>query len=289
MDEKEYSLVEHLGELRKRLGRALIGIAVLAMAAFAVSDQLLDLLRQPMQSILVEVHGPGAKFIVVGAAEYLVCQMKAAMVAGVFLASPWVLYQVWLFVAPGLYDHERRYVLVFVWAGAFFFCAGGAFCYFAVFPSMFRYLVSNLPPDIALMPGLEEHFSFTLKMLLGFGVAFETPVVIFILSLAGIIDPASLGKYRRHISVIALIIGAVLTPTPDPLSMFLLAGPLYVLFELGVVVSRLTLKFSGKPLDRRSARARAGADGVPGGSQSDVGGAVTKDKRSKTAPPKGSG
>jgi sec-independent protein translocase protein TatC len=261
VDDKEYSLVEHLGELRTRLSRALIGIAILAMAAFAVSDQLLDLLRQPMQVILVEVHGPAAKFIVVGAAEYLVCQMKAALVAGVFLASPWVLYQVWLFVAPGLYDHERRYVVSFVWAGAFFFCAGGAFCYFAVFPSMFRYLVTNLPADIALMPGLEEHFSFTLKMLLGFGVAFQTPVVIFILSLAGIVDPNSLNKYRRHVTVISLVIGAILTPTPDPLSMFLLAGPLFVLFELGVLVSRLTLKFSGKPLDRK-ARAEAEAAGA---------------------------
>lgn len=254
VDEKEYSLVEHLGELRTRMGRALTGITVLAMVAFSVSDQLLDLLRQPMQSILVEVHGPAAKFIVVGAAEYLVCQMKAAMVAGIFLASPWVLYQVWLFVAPGLYDRERRYVVLFVWAGAFFFCAGGAFCYFAVFPTMFRYLVTNLPPDIALMPVLGEHFSFTLKMLLGFGLAFQTPVVIVVLSLAGIIDPSTLGKYRRHVSVLSLVVGAVLTPTPDPLSMFLLAGPLFLLFELGVLVSRITLKFSGKPLDRKAAR-----------------------------------
>ncbi|MDP2339783.1 MAG: twin-arginine translocase subunit TatC [Deltaproteobacteria bacterium] len=261
MDEKEYSLVEHLGELRTRLGRALIGIAVIACAAFAVSDQLLEVLRQPMQAILTEVHGPAAKFIVVGAAEYLVCQMKAALVAGLFIASPWVLYQVWLFVAPGLYDHERRYVMSFVWAGAFFFCAGGAFCYFAVFPSMFRYLVSTLPADIALLPSLEEHFSFTLKMLVGFGVAFQTPVVIFILSLAGIVDPNSLNKYRKHVTVISLVVGAILTPTPDPLSMFLLAGPLFVLFELGVLVSRLTLKFSGKPLDRK-ARAEAEAGGA---------------------------
>lgn len=270
MDEKEYSLVEHLGELRLRLGRALIGVAILAAAAFAVSDTLLELLREPMQKILVEVHGPTARFIVVGAAEYLVCQMKAALVAGIFLASPWVLYQVWLFVAPGLYDHEKKYVSLFVWAGAFFFCAGATFCYFAVFPTMFDYLVRMLPPDIALLPSLEEHFSFTLKMLLGFGLAFETPVIIFILSLAGIVDPSTLSKYRKHVTVVCLIAGAVLTPTPDPLSMFLLAGPLFVLFELGVLVSRLTLAATGKPLDRKGRAADAAKAAAQSGAERDT-------------------
>src|SRR5688572_30714368 len=221
MDEKEYSLVEHLGELRKRLGRALIGVALIGAAAFVVSDELLAFLRAPMEYELHAVYGPNARFVTMGAAEYFFCQMKAALVAGIFLASPWVLYQVWLFIAPGLYDNEKKYVVSFVWAGAFFFCGGAAFCYFAVFPQMFRYLITSLPPDIALLPNLEEHFTFTLKMLLGFGVAFQTPVVIFILSLAGIVDPSTLNKYRKHVTVISLIVGAVLTPTPDPLSMFL--------------------------------------------------------------------
>ncbi len=271
MDEKEYSLVEHLGELRARLGRALIGIAVLAMAAFYWSDDLLRLLRDPMQQILTEVHGPNARFMVVGAAEYLVCQMKAALVFGVFGASPWVLLQIWKFVAPGLYDHEKKYVSIFVIAGAFFFCLGAVFCYLVVFPPMFEYLVRTLPSDIALMPSLEEHFSFTLKMLLGFGVAFETPVVIFILSLAGIVDPNTLTKYRKHVTVISLVVGAVLTPTPDPLSMFLLAGPLFVLFELGVLVSRLTLSAAGRPLDRKGrAAADAAAHAAPSEAKSDT-------------------
>jgi sec-independent protein translocase protein TatC len=255
MDEKEYSLVEHLADLRVRLLRAVVGVAILAFAAFAVSDQLLDFLRAPMVKALHEARGPAAQFMVSGAAEYLVCQMKAALVAGLFLASPWVLYQVWLFVAPGLYDHEKRYVTAFVWAGAFFFVSGGAFCYFAVLPSMVNYLVGNTPDDIAILPGLEENFSFVLKMLLGFGVAFQTPVVIYVLSLAGVVDPSTLGKYRRHIFMVCLVAGAVLTPTPDPLSMFLLAGPLYLLFELGVLVSRLTVQWKGRPLSRRAAAA----------------------------------
>jgi sec-independent protein translocase protein TatC len=256
VDDKEYTLVEHLAELRKRLGYAVAGVLVATVAAFVVSEQLLHLLRDPMETALRAVHGDTAKFMVTGAAEYIICQMKAALVAAIFIASPWILYQIWQFVAPGLFDHERRYALAFIWAGALFFCAGGAFCYLAVFPSMFEFLVKSIPPDIAMMPSLEEHFSFTLKMLLAFAVVFETPVFIFVLSMAGIVDPRTLGQYRRYVVVIALIIGAVLTPTPDWFSQMLLAGPIIVLFEVGVLVSRLAVTIAGNPLSRE-ARAAA--------------------------------
>jgi sec-independent protein translocase protein TatC len=259
MDDKEYSLVEHLADLRTRLSRALIGVVVVSFAAFGVADQLLGFLRRPMEEILHAARGPKANFVVAGAAEYFVCQMKAALVAGLFVASPWVLLQIWRFVAPGLYDHEKKYVRMFVGAGAFFFCAGGVFCYFVVFPPMFKYLIGMLPADIDMMPNLEEHFSFALKMMLGFGVAFQTPVIVFILSLAGIVDPATLAKYRRHVLLISAILGAVLTPGGDPMSMVLLAGPIFVLFELGVFVSRITIKVSGKPLDRKARAAEEAA------------------------------
>lgn len=258
MDEKEYTLVEHLAELRKRLGYAVAGVLVATIGAFVVSEQLLHVLRDPMEVALRAVHGDTAKFMVTGAAEYIVCQMKAALVAAIFIASPWILYQIWQFVAPGLYDHERRYALAFVWAGALFFCAGGAFCYAVVFPSMFDFLVRSIPPEIAMMPSLEEHFSFTLKMLLAFAVVFETPVFIFILSMVGVVDPRTLGQYRRYVVVIALIIGAVLTPTPDWFSQLLLAGPIIVLFEVGVFVSRIGVTVAGNPLSRK-ARAAANA------------------------------
>lgn len=251
MDEKEYTLVEHLGELRTRLGYALAGLLVATVVSFFFSEGLLRVLREPMDTALRTVHGDTAKFMVTGAAEYIVCQMKAALVAAFFVASPWILYQIWMFVAPGLYDHERRYAGLFIWAGAFFFCAGGVFCYLAVFPTMFEFLVKSIPPDIAMMPSLEEHFSFTLKMLLAFAVVFETPVFIFVLSMAGVVDPSTLGKYRRYVIVGALIVGAILTPTPDWFSQCLLAGPIIVLFEVGVVVSRLAVKVSGTPLRRR--------------------------------------
>ena len=251
MDEKEYTLVEHLGELRTRLGYALIGVLIATVGAFVVSEWLLVVLRAPMDTALKSVHGDSAHFVVTGAAEYIICQMKAALVAALFISSPWILFQIWKFVAPGLYDHERRYAGMFIWAGAFFFCAGGVFCYFAVFPTMFEFLVKSIPTDITMLPSLEEHFSFTLKMLLAFAIVFETPVFIFVLSMAGIVNPSTLGQYRRYVIVGALIIGAILTPTPDWFSQLLLAGPIIVLFEVGGLVSRLAVKFGGTPLRRR--------------------------------------
>lgn len=262
MDEREYSLMEHLGELRKRLGYALVGVGLVAVAAFAISDQLLEWLRAPMEVMLREAHGAGAKFVVIAPAEYIVCQLKASFVAALFIASPWVLYQIWLFIAPGLYAHEQRYATWFVWAGAVCFCGGAAFAYFAVFPTMFRFFVESLPPGIAMTPSISDHFSFTLKMLIAFGVVFETPVVTVILSLAGIIDPTKLGRYRKYVVVVAFIVGAVLTPSPDALSQLLLAGPLLVLYELGVLVARGVVRLKGTPLSRSASASASPAPAV---------------------------
>lgn len=259
MDDREYSLVEHLAELRKRLVRALIGVGILAAAAFAVSDELLRMVRLPMELALQEHYGPTARFITTGAAEYLVCQMKAALVAGLVLSSPWVLYQIWLFVAPGLYEHEKRYATSFVWVGSICFAGGVAFAYFVMFPAMYGFLVGQQPPDVAMMPSLAEDFSFALKMLVAFGLVFETPVVIFILSLAGIVDPVALSKYRRYVVVIAFIVGAIITPSPDPYSQLLVAAPLLVLWEVGILVSRLVVKAAGRPLSRKERAAEAAA------------------------------
>ena len=253
MDDREYSLMEHLSDLRLRLLRALLGVLVVAVGAFFVSDELLLLLREPMEKILRESYGPTAHFVTTGVAEYIFCQIKAALVAGVFLASPWILYQAWLFIAPGLYDHERRYATAFVWAGAVCFVGGAVFAYFVVFPPMFEFFVNAQPADVRILPSLSEHFSFTLKMLLAFGVVFETPVVVFILSLAGIINPTSLStwKVRRYVVVVAFVIGAVLTPSPDAISQLLLAGPLLVLWEIGILVSRIVVGRAGHPLSRK--------------------------------------
>ncbi len=260
MDDREYSLMEHLAELRGRLAKALIGVGLVAIASFVISDSILKLLRAPLDKAVAAANKHAlennlppveAHFIVIAPAEYIVSQMKAAFVAGLFIASPWVLYQIWLFISPGLYDHEKRYVSAFVWAGAACFCGGAVFAYLVVFPQMFGFFVANNPPDILMTLSIAEHFSFSLKMLVAFGVVFETPVVIFILSIAGIVDPNTLYKYRKYVVVVAFIVGAVLTPSPDAMSQLLLAGPLLVLYEVGVLVSRFAVKVTGTPLSRK--------------------------------------
>ena len=243
MDEQEYSLIEHLTDLRKRLMRAAIGVFIVSLATFAVSKEVLELLKQPMLDALAQIPGAKAEFIVIAPAEYFIAQLKAAVVAAMFLSMPWSLYQLWLFISPGLYRKEQRYVLGFVWAGTFFFCAGGLFAYTLVFPGMFRFFIEQtMGAGVAMTLSIAEHFNFSLKLLLAFGLVFEAPVLVFVLSVAGIVNPKTLGKYRSYVFVLAFVIGAILTP-PDVLSQVMLAGPLIVLFELGLLAARIAVYF----------------------------------------------
>jgi sec-independent protein translocase protein TatC len=257
VDDREYTLIEHLTELRTRVVRAAIGVVLVSFAAFAAAEEIIQLLRIPLEEALVDVAAGKARFVVIAPAEYFIAQLKAALVAGVFISSPWALYQLWLFIAPGLYKHEQRWASGFVIAGAFFFVAGGLFAYFFAFPGMFRFfLAATVEADIDMTLSIAEHLSFSMKMLLAFGVAFQTPVIVFVLSMMGVIDPSTLTKYRSYVVVGSFIVGAILTP-PDILSQTLLAVPLLLLFELGVLVSRLVLKFRKAPLGRE---ARAAVD-----------------------------
>ena len=250
MDEREYTLVDHLTDLRTRIVRAAIGVVVVALAAFAVSDSLLDLLRMPYENAARELGFDGARFVVIAPAEYFIAQLKAAFVAGIFLSSPWTLYQIWMFVAPGLYDHERRWSMGFIWAVAFFFVGGAVFAYTLVFPPMFKFFIQmTQDAQVEMTLSVAEHFSFSLKLLLAFGLVFQAPVIVFVLSMAGIVNPRELMKYRPHVIVAGFIIGAMLTP-PDILSQTLLALPLVILFEGGLWASVLAIKLRGTPLKR---------------------------------------
>lgn len=242
LDQREYSLIEHLSDLRKRLGRATIGIFVISLGTFAVADDILRLLRVPMDKAIA-LSGGEARFIVISPAEYFISQLKAAVLVGIFLSMPWTLYQLWLFIAPGLYRKERRYVQGFVWAGALFFLAGGAFAYFLVFPGMFKFFIENtMKAGVDMTLSVAEHFGFSMKLLLAFGLVFQAPVIVFVLSVAGIVNPRTLAKYRSVVVVIAFVLGAVLTP-PDIISQTMLAVPLVVLFELGLFAARVALSW----------------------------------------------
>ena len=237
MDEKEYTLVEHLKDLRTRLFHGVLGVFVATFACFGFADELILWLKTPM----AEVLGPNAHFVVLAPHEYFFVELKIALVAGIFVASPWILFQFWLFVAPGLYRHERKHIMAFVFAGAFFFVAGALFCYYVVFPPMFLFFVGTLPEGVVGNYSVGVLYGFATNMLLAFGLVFEAPVVVFLLAALGIVEVDQFGQWRRYIIVFAFILAAVITPTPDPMTQSLMAVPMILLYELGLVAARLLL------------------------------------------------
>lgn len=241
MDENPYPIVAHLRDMRRRVVASLWGVAVAMCVSLYFAEDILRWLRKPMQAVL----GENSHFIVLVPHEYFFTQMKAALVAGIFLSSPWILYQVWLFVAPGLYKREKSLAAGFVAAAVFFFVAGAYFGYEAVFPTMFKFFVGTLPPDIQGSYSVGMLFGFATNMLLAFGLVFETPVVVFLLVLMGVVDIESLSKWRRYVIVIAFIVSAIVTPTPDPLTQTMMAVPMVLLYELGLLASKLLIKKVG--------------------------------------------
>lgn len=237
MDDARMSFREHLIELRTRLLRVVAAVLLCAIAAFFVADELYRLLSAPMLAALPA----DSKLIVTGPIEYFMVVLKISVVAGLFLASPWVLYQLWAFISPGLYQHERRYASAFVVSGTLFFVGGAAFCYFVVFPMGLPFLIGLNPPDVIGMYRVGEYYSFAVRLLLAFGIAFELPVVVVLLSLLGVVDPAQLTRFRKYALVLSFVVGAVLTP-PDVISQAAMAVPLYLLFEGGVLVARLLVR-----------------------------------------------
>lgn len=253
-DGEKLTFLAHLEELRARLIRC--GVAVLA--AFAVcygfSHRLLDFFQKPVKDALKPL---GGKLSVLHPMEAFMTNLKVAFVASVFLALPVLLYQTWKFVAPGLYAHEKRYVWPFVGAATFFFLMGATFAYTLVFPVAFKILFEYAGEGVLTIPNMESALDFPLKMLLAFGLVFELPVVVFFLAKMGLVTHKTLSRNRGYSLVIILIAAAVLTPTGDPFNQLLMAAPLYVLFEISIVVARV---FGPKP---EAEEGEAGED-VPG-------------------------
>lgn len=237
MDSRELTLIEHLRELRSCLVRIIIGLIVSALGCYLFAEQILAFLRAPMAKVL----GDTSRFVVLAPQEYFFTELKAAAVAGLFVSSPWILWQVWKFIAPALYKSEKKFAATFVLAGASFFIAGGLFSYLAIFPAMFGFFIGTLPAGIEGAYSVGLLFGFATSMLLVFGVVFEAPVIVFMLVWADIVDIETLTKFRRYMIVIAFIIGAILTP-PDPLTQVMLAVPLICLYEVGLLAARLMLR-----------------------------------------------
>jgi sec-independent protein translocase protein TatC len=238
MDAQE-TFISHLIELRTRLLRSVIAVMVLFVALFfwPGSSVIYDWLAQPLMQALPE----GSKMIATGVTAPFFVPMKVTGVVALVLALPFVLYQIWAFVAPALYIHERRLGLPLVIASTLLFVSGMAFCYYFVFGKVFIFINQFAPKSITPAPDIENYLNFVLTMFLAFGVAFEIPVVVVVLARMGIVSVQKLTESRRYVILANFIIAAIVTP-PDVMSQLLLAIPMCLLYEVGILAARFVVK-----------------------------------------------
>lgn len=228
---QEMSLVEHLIELRSRLLSGVVGLLVVFVCLFPFAQDLYTWLAQP----LLAKMPAGTSMIATGVVTPFFVPVKVTGLAALLVALPWVLYQVWAFVAPGLYAHEKRWVGPLVVASTLLFFVGMAFAYYAVLPMVFGFITGFAPEGVAVMTDIAAYFDFVLGLFIAFGVTFEVPVLVVVLIAAGIVTPAKLREWRPYVIVGAFVIGAIFTP-PDVISQLMMAIPLWILYELGIVV-----------------------------------------------------
>ncbi len=235
-DDVKQSFFEHLSELRKRLIRALLGIAVgMALVGWFCER----IFRWVMLPVIRSLPENQQALHYTSYIEPFMVYLKVALYGGIFVAAPYVLLQLWLFVAPGLYKRERKVVVPFLASGTLLFYGGAAFCYFLVMPAAFPALATIAGDDMKPILTMTEQLSLVLAMLLGFGIVFEVPVIIAFLSMIGLVSADFLAKYRRHAIVVNTALAAIITPTGDPLNLALMAVPMIIFYEIGIILARL--------------------------------------------------
>lgn len=235
MEEQEQEgFLSHLVELRDRLLRAVIAVVIVFVVLFLYpgASVIYDFLAQPMLATLPE----GTRMIATGVITPFMVPVKVTMLTAFVLALPYVLYQVWAFVAPGLYQHEKRLALPLIISSTLLFLLGMAFCYFVVFQTVFKFIASFAPESITPAPDIEAYLNFVLTMFIAFGITFEVPVAVVLLVRLGIMSVDKLREIRGYVVVGAFIIAAVVTP-PDIVSQFMLAVPLCLLYEVGILLA----------------------------------------------------
>ena len=235
--EHEAPFVSHLIELRDRLLRTVLVILAIFICLFPFANDIYRYVADPLMAVLPE----GTSMIATQVASPFLTPFKLSLIAAVFLAIPFILHQLWAFVAPGLYQHERRLAMPLLASSIALFYLGMAFAYFVVFPLVFGFLTSIAPEGVAVMTDITAYLDFVLALFFAFGLAFEVPIATIILVWAGVTTPASLASKRPYVIVGAFIVGMLLTP-PDIISQTLLALPMWVLFELGVLLSRFFIR-----------------------------------------------
>ena len=250
----EGTLISHLLELRERMIRALVAIGVLFVPCALYANQLFTWLATPLLTMLPK----GSSLIATGVAAPFTTPFKLAFFVALFAAMPYVLYQVWAFVAPGLYEHERKLALPVVISSTILFLTGVAFCYYVVFVRVFTFIQHFAPKSIAPAPDIEAYFSFVITMFLAFGITFEIPILVMVLVRIGVVSVEKLRSLRPYVIVGAFIAAAIVTP-PDVISQFMLAVPMCLLFEAGLFFARFVSK--------RTAEAKESEETAEGGEE----------------------
>jgi sec-independent protein translocase protein TatC len=230
-------LIVHLTELRDKLLRALLAVLVVFICLFPFANDIYSFVSEPLRSLLPE----GATMIATDVASPFFTPFKLTLMAAIFLAIPYLLYQAWSFIAPGMYRHEKRLAIPLLMSSILLFYAGTAFAYYVVFPLVFAFFTSVAPDDITMMTDINSYLNFVLKLFFAFGVAFEIPIAAVLMIWSGITTPEALAGKRAHIIVGCFVMGMLLTP-PDIISQSLLALPMWILFEIGIYFGRFVTR-----------------------------------------------
>ncbi|CAJ1926009.1 MULTISPECIES: twin-arginine translocase subunit TatC [Aeromonas] len=237
MSQAEQPLISHLVELRTRLLRSITAILVVFLALIYFSNNIYDFVAQPLLSQLPE----GTSMIATDVATPFLTPIKLTLVVSFFVAIPYLLYQAWAFIAPGLYQHERRLIMPLVVSSALLFYAGMAFAYYVVFPLVFGFFTSTAPAGVTVATDIASYLDFVLTLFFAFGVAFEIPVATILLCWTGVTTPQNLKEKRPYVVVGVFVVGMLLTP-PDVFSQTLLAIPMWALWEIGLFFARFYVK-----------------------------------------------
>lgn len=240
-EEREQPLISHLVELRNRLLKVVLSVLLVFLAMTPFANEIYSFLAKPLMQFLPE----NTSMVAIDVVSPFLTPFKLVLVASIFIAIPVILYQFWAFVAPGLYAHERRMIAPLLIASTLLFALGMVFAYFVVFPLVFGFLTSAAPEGVSVMTDIAKYLDFVLTMFFAFGMAFEVPIVTIVLVWVGVFTPQQLAEKRPYIIVGAFIIGMFLTP-PDAISQTLLAVPIWLLFETGLLFSRLFVRKSGQ-------------------------------------------
>lgn len=233
VEEGEQSLISHLMEVRNRLLHIVVAVLVIFLGLFSFAEELYGWLADPLLRYLPE----NSTMIATQVASPFLAPFKLSIVLAIFVAIPYILYQIWAFISPGLYKHEQKMFLPLMVSSSLLFYLGAAFAYYVIFPLVFQFFTSITLQGVTQMTDISEYLDFVLKMFMAFGISFEVPVAIVLLTKMGVLDASTLGEKRPYVIVGSFVVGMLITP-PDIISQVLLAIPVWLLFELGVIVAK---------------------------------------------------